>query len=191
VVQPTARQVDEDLPALDVRALRDAELTAALRRLSVGDSAALEQVWDLVADDMFGLALWRTGARADAEDAVQDVFLKLARDARAAREARRPRAYLLRMVHRAAVDLHRRQRPETGVDADLLEAPPDDPGRQLDAAAACALVARLSAKLREVVYLKHFSDLTFAEIARVAGVPQFTAASRYRLAMRRLRERMR
>ena len=192
MVRPAARLViEEDLVIDSARVASVGELAEALERVAAGDSAALERVWDLCADELFGLALWRTGKRADAEDAVQDVFLKLTRDARPVAQARRPRAYLLGMVHRAAVDLHRRRRPDPGVDADLCEASNADPGREMDARKASELVARLSAKLREVVYLKHFSDLTFAEIARATGVPQFTAASRYRLAMRRLRTWMR
>ncbi len=192
MVQPAARSIDENgLVAIDEPATIERELAEALDRLKSGDGAALERVWDLCAGDLYGLALSRTGRCADAEDVVQDVFLKLARDARAAALARRPRAYLLAMTRRAAVDLHRRRRPDSGVDADLLAAASADPARQMDARKASQLVVRLSAKLREVVYLKHFADLTFAEIARVTRVPQFTAASRYRLALRRLREWMR
>ena len=43
---------------------------------------------------------------------------------------------------------------------------------------------------REALYLRHFAGLTFAQIGRVAGVPTFTAASRYRLGIRRLRRMM-
>jgi DNA-directed RNA polymerase specialized sigma24 family protein len=42
-----------------------------------------------------------------------------------------------------------------------------------------------------VVFLKHFAELTFREIGRVTGVPMFTAAARYRLALRRLRQHLR
>ena len=63
-------------------------------------------------------------------------------------------------------------------------------GAQVDARRVSDLLARLAPKLREAVFLRHFAELTFAAAARVMGVPTFTAASRYRLALRRLRDWM-
>ena len=37
------------------------------------------------------------------------------------------------------------------------------------------------------MFLRHFMGMSFREMAAVTAVPTFTAASRYRLAMRRLR----
>ena len=165
----------------------------ALEMLAAGKTTALEALWDLCAADLLGLALWRSGDRNDAEDAVQEVFVKLAKSPSAASQAalaRNPRAYLLGMVRRAAIDQSRKRRGEPLSAVAFLEAPGPDPACQADASRASALVARLPEKLREVVFLRHFSGLTFREIARVVAVPQFTAASRYRLAIRRLRQWM-
>jgi RNA polymerase sigma-70 factor (ECF subfamily) len=46
---------------------------------------------------------------------------------------------------------------------------------------------RLPAEQREVILLKLSEDLTFREIAELLGLPRATAASRYRLALERLR----
>jgi RNA polymerase sigma-70 factor (ECF subfamily) len=166
------------------------ELSAALRALAEGDAEALDRVWTLCADDLYGLALWRTGSPADAEDAVQDVFVRLARAPRLAAAAEKPKAYLLTMAHRAAIDTLRRRRERPSDAAPMLLAPAVDPTRAADAERASQLMHELPAAQREVVYLRHFAELTFDAIARVTGVPMFTAASRYRLALRRLRKRM-
>ena len=41
---------------------------------------------------------------------------------------------------------------------------------------------------RDVITLKFWGGLTFAEVAQALGIPQGTAASRYRLALAALRE---
>jgi RNA polymerase sigma-70 factor (ECF subfamily) len=163
-------------------------LRAAFDALAAGDLEALGAVYDLVADDLFGLALWRTGSREDAADAVQEVFIRLARSGRAVAGARRPRAYLLAMAHRAAVDIVRRRRRSEPLEDTLLEPVAPNHEAQADAARISALVRTLPAAQREAVYLRHFSGLTFAEIGVATRVPTFTAASRCRLGLARVRK---
>ena len=52
------------------------------------------------------------------------------------------------------------------------------------------LLLELPPAQREAIYLRHFAGCSFAEIGRATSVPTFTAASRYRLGIRRLRDRM-
>jgi len=156
----------------------------------MGDTDALEVVWDAVAADLFGLALWRTGSREDASDVVQEVFVRLAAAGPKLGGARDPRAYVLAMAHSAAVDLVRRRKTTVEADDAVLEPVVPDPGTAADAARASWLVARLPAAQREAVYLRHFAGLSFGEIGSVTGVPTFTAASRYRLGIGRLRALM-
>ena len=49
------------------------------------------------------------------------------------------------------------------------------------------LVFRLPVVQRIAVYLHCFAGLSFREVGKATGVPTFTAASRYRLAVRKLR----
>ena len=169
----------------------DERLAATLADLAAGRLDALGTIWELTADDLFGLALWRTGNRSDAEEALQETFVRLARAAGRLPRLSNPRAYLLTVAHRAAVDVVRKRRRSDPLEsaADLL-APAGDPGRGADAAHASRLLLALPPKQRETVFLRHFADLSFAEIGRVTAVPTFTAASRYRLAIRRLRGQM-
>ena len=166
-------------------------LVALFERLAGGDLDALGDIYDGWAREIHALALWRTGGSAEAADVVQEVFVRLATTRARLAAVRDPRRYLLAMAHRTAVDRKRgwRRMVQLGQVA-LLVAPPFEPDRQFDAEQASRLLLALPASQREAIYLRHFSDMSFREIGRVTGVPTFTAASRYRLGMRRLRKLM-
>lgn len=188
--------VDLETPTVDPASPpqeRDRDLLTLFGRLGPDRLEALDGVWDLCAEDLHGLALWRTGSSLDAEDALQEVFIRLARAAERGRLAgvRKPFAYLLRIAHSAAVDAVRQRTRHQGSELhevpELLEA---DLERAAEAGRLSRHLARLPQGQRAVVYLRHFVELRFREIGEVMGIPTFTAASRYRLALRRLRQLM-
>jgi RNA polymerase sigma-70 factor (ECF subfamily) len=134
-----------------------------------------------------------TDCRADAEDAVQEAFVRFWR---ARQRAAEPLPYLYACVKRAALERlrgeGRRKRrelaaamPESGGPwfADPVE------GEERRAAIEAAL-AGLPENQREVLVLKVWGDLTFSEIAPAIDVSPNTVASRYRYALARLREQL-
>lgn len=182
------------LPLPLLRAVTDSETdpwTAPFAAAAALDPDGLAALYDLAARALYGFALWRTGRADVAEDVVQEVFCRLAAGAARGRAVRHPRAWLLTAVRRAAIDRLRRSARESA----LLDPAPflaaEDPEREAEARALCRAVAGLSPRLREAVYLRFFADLAFAEMGRVLGVPTFTAASRCRLGIARLRLRLR
>lgn len=174
-------------PAVDAYTERLRELFAALAR---GDVDALAPLYDLCAAELHGLALWRAGSREDADDVVQELFCRLADQRHRLAGVENPRAYLLAIVHRLAIDRHRsrgRRREEPLESLPLVAAPAADPGMAEDARRASRALARLPAPQREALYLHSMCDLPYATVGRITGVPTFTAASRCRLGLRALR----
>ncbi len=162
-------------------------------RLAAGDSSALEPLYRAAARSIFGLALWRTGSVEDASDVVQEVFLRLAQRHRRLGKIDDPRSWLLGVAHHVAVDVARskkRRATEPLDEAPFVAAPETDDGRAIDAARASELLTKLPPAQRDVIFLRHFADCTFAVIGDITGVPTFTAASRYRLGIERLRHLM-
>ncbi len=158
--------------------------------LADGQVRALEQVYEAAAQKLYGLALWRTSSSDDAADVVQQVFLRLAEQRHRLAKVKDPRAWLLAVTHRAAIDVtrRRRRRPEQPIEQDqLLTAPGGDPDRLLDAERVSQLLGKLPEAQRAVIYLRHFADCTFAAIGSIIGISTFTAASRYRLGIGKLR----
>jgi RNA polymerase sigma-70 factor (ECF subfamily) len=159
--------------------------------LAGGNARVLDEIYAAAAGQIFGLALWRTGSSEDARDVVQEVFVRLVEQGDRLRKVENPRAWILAVAHRVAVDVTRRRRKSEPLEScRFLESISGDADRGIDAGRASALLAGLPPAQRVAVYLRHFVDCTFAEIGRVTGVPTFTAASRYRLGIAKLREMM-
>jgi RNA polymerase sigma-70 factor (ECF subfamily) len=93
------------------------------------------------------------------------------------------------MVHHEALAASRRRVERDGrsaVEIDALVTPDVSP--TIEARRLTSLVAALPVAQREVVVLHVWGGFTFREIARITGVSLFTAASRFRLATKRLRD---
>ncbi len=158
-----------------------------------GRSEALSEIYDASVRKLFGLALWRTGTVDDASDVVQDVFIRLAEQGVKLRKIKDPRAWLLTVTHRIGIDVLRKRKRHPSESLEfcaLVEASSCDPDRLLDAERASAHLAMISESQRDVIYLRHFADCTFSQISNVLGIPTFTAASRYRLGIKKLRRLM-
>ncbi len=154
----------------------------------------LERIHEEHAVAMFrhGMALLRDETAV--RDVLQDVFLKLAEGRGNSGEAENERAYLLRMVHHAAIDRMRRAKVRQDhagrAPDDLFERGPD-PDREAFRVQLEKALGRLPPEQREVVVLKLWEGHTFGEIARICDIPPNTAASRYRYGLDKLRELLR
>ena len=132
------------------------------------------------------------GSAEVAEDVVQDAFVAVAAQLATGRTITHMPTYLYTTARHAAFAATRRLGRARRARAALLEDPTlfaharsaEDPLRGTDVGAA---LARLPGPQREVVLLKIWGGLTFAEIAKVTRTPANTAASRYRYALTRLR----
>lgn len=123
------------------------------------------------------------GRKAAAEDALQQVFMKLLEQNSIPEE---PRPYLFRAVHNAALNLIRGERRETG----LAEIEPwfEAPSKDHEASAALqTAITEIAAEQREVLVLHIWGGLSFEEAGRLLSIPANTAASRYRYALQKLR----
>ena len=132
-----------------------------------------------------------TRSPADAEDIVQEAFVKFWR-----REHNiENRALLYATVRSIALDFIRRdarrarREADAALDSDPISAPQFDFADESQRALAAALDL-LPAEQREVLVMKIWSELTFADIGTALGISQNTAASRYRYALAALKKNL-
>jgi RNA polymerase sigma-70 factor (ECF subfamily) len=150
-------------------------------------------------DAAYTLARWLTGSDADAQDVVQDAYLRAFKyfDGFAGGDAR---AWMLAIVRNTCWSWLGRNRPRDTVtledeeaqaaEREAAEAAQDDPESTLIARGDETLLARLLAELpapfREVMVLREVEELSYQEIATVAGIPVGTVMSRLARARRKL-----
>jgi RNA polymerase sigma-70 factor (ECF subfamily) len=124
---------------------------------------------------------------ADAEDAVQEAFVRVLRHRDTLHEVRDQRVWLIRIVWNVVLDRKRRMktRPETDDVAELARVLPAA-GLSADERVAAAqhhahvlaCVEKLPAKERQVLMLSAFEELTSVEIAEVLGISESSVRSR-------------
>ena len=153
----------------------------------------LQELEALVAreqDRLFRFAYLRVGNRADAEDIVQEVFLKLYRSEERLHRVRQMEHYLLRAVNNACRDFHRkRQYHLIPLDeAGQLPACEEDKLMHENYLRISKVMETLPEEQAEVVRLKCTDGLKFREIASILDIPVATAKSRYRYAIVRLQQ---
>jgi RNA polymerase sigma-70 factor (ECF subfamily) len=124
---------------------------------------------------------------ADAEDAVQEAFLRVLRHRETLHEVRDQRVWLIRIVWNVVLDRKRRAktRPETDDVAELARVLPVA-GLSAEERTAAAqhhahvlgCVEQLPAKERQVLLLSAFEELNSVEIAAVLGITESSVRSR-------------
>ena len=153
----------------------------------------LERLYDDHAQALFGFLLNLTRNEEDTRDLLQELFVKLSRQPNLLADARDHRAYLLRLAHNGAIDLFRRRavREKYQQQPSELFAESANPDERAFREALAIALETLPPEQRAVVHLKLWGDMTFEHIAEVLNVSINTAASRYRYALDKLRERLR
>jgi RNA polymerase sigma-70 factor (ECF subfamily) len=165
----------------------------AADRLAESGVDALGGLFDLTAQRLVRFAAALARHQHDAEDAVQTALTRLATQPQRLAGLARPWAYLLRMVRNEVLaGLRRRAQAKTvGSLADLVtHCPVDEAERQESHQAVWAAIRMLPPEQAEVVVLKIWEEMTFAQIGEVLEISPNTAASRYQYAMARLTSRL-
>jgi len=165
----------------------------ALQRLGAGDPRALEELYDALAPSLTAFALRLTGRREDAEEVVQDVFVRLCREA----ERFDPRLGSVRAwAYTMARNLATSRGRATAVRPAVADIDPDgavgglDPTDHRDATVmvrvALTQLGPLDRLLVEGAYLDGWSH---SELADRHALPLGTVKSRLRRALAQLRAR--
>jgi len=161
-----------------------------LEGLAAGREEAFAALYDAYGARLFAAACGMLGSSAEAEDAVQDVFVGLVQARARLRQVENLKAYIFASLRYAAI--HRMRRAKTlqfGTAEVAMSAADSGPDAEISRRLELAL-RRLPREQREVIAMHVDGGLTFAEVAAVLDLSANTAASRYRYAMEKLREVM-
>jgi RNA polymerase sigma-70 factor (ECF subfamily) len=144
---------------------------------------------DRYGDRLFQVAWTILRNRQDAEDAVQEVFVGVARARSHLGKVENLQAYLLTALRRAVGKIAAARTTLRAGSLDLNHVPVRE-SRPMEADRSLRLERALEIlppAQRELIALKVDAGLTFTEIATLLGISSNTAASRYRYALEKLR----
>ena len=150
----------------------------------------LESVIVREQDMLFRFAYMRVGSRADAEDIVQDVFLKLFRSSENLKSVRNVKHYLIRSISNACRDFHRRRQDTLPLEKADKESVQDDLKMYEEYLRITALARTLPPEQREVLYMKCIDGLKFREISDILDISEATVKSRYRYAIQGIQKQL-
>ncbi len=167
---------------------------ALIHRAQRGDERAFEALVDEYQGVLYNLAWRMTGSPDDARDLTQTVFLKVWRNLASYDPAHRFYSWIYRITINESLNFVQRRRRHDELDdgiPDGVPGPADTLERiELGDHLQEALMT-LSAEYRQVIVLRHFQELSYAEIADVAGIPEKTVKSRLFSARQLLGEALR
>lgn len=135
---------------------------------------------------VYRLAYARTGSRTDAEDVMQEVFLRLVKTRPVFDSGAHAKAWLLRVASNCASDLFRLpwRRREEPLTEDMTAPEAPEPGSVTQA------VLSLPARYRVPVHLYYYEGCSVAEIARLTGKSEGTVKSHLHRARNLLRDKL-
>lgn len=176
-------------------------LDELLRRAARRDAEALGRLVDLYGSRLYGLLYRLTASRDAADELLQETFLRVVRTIDRYEHNGKFEAWLFRIAANLARDRGRqrgRRHATSAFDERELQSatftndadagPEADVVRRERTERLLAGLDALSDTDREIVMLRHYSELSFQEIADLLGVPLGTALARAHRALGKLRE---
>jgi RNA polymerase sigma-70 factor, ECF subfamily len=165
------------------------ETVNLMTRYQRADAAAVTALVDLLSPQLFQFFAGQMGSRADAEDMLQELWLRIHRFRHTYRPGEPVYPWVYAIAHRVRVDSYRRRRrissrqlgadvsPEVPAENDPKNAPPsfDD------------LAAALPESQREVLVMLKVNGLSIEEVARATGCTPGAAKQKAHRAYERLR----
>jgi len=186
-----------------------AELADLIARAQRREPAAFDALINAYGARLYGYFYRLTGSRHDAEDLLQEVFIRLVRMIERYQHDGRFEGWLFRIATNLVRDRVRRSktgraatdslgprgaRSEAESTGDRPDPAAERPSASLERAENLdrlqQAIGQLPEAEREVIMLRHFAQLSFREIADQMGTPLGTALARAHRGLAKLRELM-
>jgi len=186
--------------------MEPAQLRATIASAQAGSAEAYEALLETYGPRLYGYFFRATGSHHDAEDLSGEMALRLVQRLRRYDDRGRFEPWLFRIAANLVRDRIRRSRvwprqlslssdsDDAGPLAERLSSPEEDVEAEMLAAEASAgldeALARLDARTRHMLLLRHFAQLSFREIAGLFDCPLGTVLARVHRGLKALRRLM-
>ena len=159
---------------------------AALKRCQAGDVGAIGMLFDAFGDRVYRLSFNLLGCHAEAEDATQEIFLRIFDKAGTFAERSKVSTWVHRLTVNFCLNLlkARKRRPLTLVEevAEQRESSSLIPSKELEQRETVAMVhgllARLPIEARTIFVLREVDCCSYQDIGEILGIAPGTVMSR-------------
>lgn len=152
-----------------------------------GDKDALGKLYEKTCSAIYGFALSIVKEKADAEDVLQDVYIKIYAGAHAYQPKGKPLAWMLTITKNLARMRIREQNRATLLPAEEILSSNQLVVTDEDRMVLEALLSELKDAERQIVVLHSLTGLKHREIAKLLNIPLPTVLSKYNRAIKKLR----
>jgi RNA polymerase sigma-70 factor (ECF subfamily) len=172
------------------------EIEEWIARMAMGDRGALSSLYAATSAKLFGITLRVLDDRAEAEDALQEIYVKLWHNAdRYRSNGLSPMTWLITVARNHAIDRLRARRGDRSAQIEELSEVPDLAANPEEAALASSMRGRIGTCLQtlprdraDAVCRAYMMGETYEELARRFGVPLNTMRTWLRRSLLALRE---
>lgn len=156
-------------------------------KVAQGDQDAFHKLYEETSSLVFGYALSILKDKHNAEDVMQDTFIKVYSNAASYTPKEKPMAWILTITRNLAL-MKFRQKQHGNIDDDQYQSIYDMPHiHSENKLLVDHLLGKLSDEEREIVMLHAMSELKHREIANLMSLPLSTVLSKYNRAIAKLR----
>ena len=172
-----------------------------IRQIQNGDKDGLKQIYEAYIACIYSAVYAILGNKENAEDVTSEFFIKLWTNiAEKYQPGNGHKAFLLRIAHNMAIDYLRKNKKEQSTDEiqEVVETdnavttvgmkPASVDSSVVEAISVQEAIQTLKEPEQQVLNMKVFGELTFAEISDILGIPMGTVTWRYRTAIEKLKK---
>lgn len=164
------------------------ELDVQIAAIARGDKSALAALYRSTCSGVYSYALSVLKNRHDAEDVLQDTFLKIYESAESYKSMGKPMAWVITIARSLCLMKLREQRRYSDEPAeDILVSVPDTGIGPEASAIIRTCIECLEDDEREMVIMHAVSGLRHREIAEILGKPLSTVLSKYQRSIKKLK----
>jgi RNA polymerase sigma-70 factor, ECF subfamily len=160
-----------------------------------GDTGSFEDLAMPLFAKLYQFACWLTQDRTEAEDLVQETFMKGLKSFSSYRQGTNFRAWMYRILRNTFLTSHAGLKDDVSLDSEenaplepaSSETPESALMARMENEAIQAALKELSVNLREIILLCDFEEMSYQEISLSIGIPIGTVMSRLSRARRAMR----
>jgi len=148
--------------------------------------------WMPLADGFYKVAYYLLESEAEAQDVVQEVFIRLWTDRGKLEHVLNPKAYGTMIIRNSCIDIIRKNTKVRKEElSETIAAPPEDDGSPREKLkAASAAIRELPEIQQQIITMRAYRKMEFEEIAKELGISQVNVRVQLSRARKRLKELM-